>query len=62
MARSHMNSTLKSLLENKMIEREDAEIFNVLQTTNAKAEHASNEHTTKIVITVLVIYVKIKSE
>lgn len=40
MARSHMNVTLKLLLENKMIEREAAKAFNVLN-----AGHASNEQT-----------------
>lgn len=50
---------LKLLLENKMTQRQAAEVFNVT-TTNVKARHTSNAQTTKILIMSLTIYVKIR--
>lgn len=51
-----MNTALKLVLGNKMIQRQATEAFSVSKTTNAKTAHMSDAHITKILITFLVIY------
>lgn len=51
-----MNTALKLVLGNKMIQRQATEAFSVSKTTNEKTAHMSDAHITKILITFLVIY------
>lgn len=55
-----MNAALKLLFENKMTQRQVVEAFDVPKTTSAKAGKMSNAQTKKILIILLVVYVKIK--
>lgn len=57
-----MDATLKLFLENKMSQVQTVEIFNVPKTTNVRAARASNAQTKKTLVTLLVIYLKIKFE